>query len=309
MSNKLIECVPNVSVGQDSAAIKLLEKTIREVPSVNLLHKDVGFGANRTVFTFVGKPHAVSEAAFQLIAAASELINMEKHTGAHPRIGATDVCPFVPLINSEMDECVDLAHTLGQRVCTQLNIPVFFYEYAAKIPERKELFQVRKGEYQNLWTREDLPDLVPAVPKFSAGATIIGARDLLIAFNLTLSKEAKIEDAKKIARLIRTSSYSDESLAACRAIGWYIPEYDRCQVSCNLYAFKKTSLKDVFAAVSNLAAALKFEVESTELIGMVPLKALEKDFGKSFSAQAVCDSLRLKLNAEQLKKRILNPLV
>ncbi|RKX70229.1 glutamate formimidoyltransferase, partial [candidate division WOR-3 bacterium] len=188
---RLVECVPNFSEGRDKRVIDAICDEIKRISGVHLLDVDPGEATNRTVVTFVGSPDAVLEAAFQAIKKASELIDMSKHQGAHPRIGATDVCPFVPITGVTVEECVELAHRLGKRVGEELRIPVYLYEYAATRPERKNLATIRKGEYEGL--REKLkdpewqPDYGPAVFNAKSGATVIGCREFLIAYNVNLN--------------------------------------------------------------------------------------------------------------------------
>src|SRR5665811_1520706 len=182
---KLIECVPNFSEGRDPVVIDAITATIAAVDGVALLDVDPGMATNRTVVTFVGSPRAVEEAAFRAIAKAAELIDMRKHTGEHPRMGATDVCPFVPVEGATMEDCVEIARKLGERVGRDLGIPVFLYEHAA-FSGRRSLSDVRSGEYEGLAARDDEPDFGPAF-NAAAGATAIGARGFLIAYNVNLS--------------------------------------------------------------------------------------------------------------------------
>ena len=258
MSQPIVECVPNFSEGRDAAVIEAIANAIRSVEGVSLLDVDPGAATNRTVMTMVGAPQAVVEAAFQAISTASELIDMSQHTGAHPRMGATDVCPFVPVSGIDMAECAQLANQLGERVGSQLGIPVYLYESAASRPERQNLAEVRAGEYEGLagrpgdsqWT----PDYGPDTFNAKSGATAIGARPFLIAYNINLNTR-NTKKAMKIAALVREkgiirrekgeivrdaagNAVRDPGLFKCvKGIGWYIEEYGRCQVSLNLTNF------------------------------------------------------------------------
>ena len=208
MPAKIVECVPNFSEGRDEAKIKAIADAVAAVPGAKLLHVDPGPGANRTVVTFIGTPEAAAEAAFRAIAKAAEVIDMREHRGEHPRLGATDVCPFVPVEGVTLEECAAIARRVGRRVGDELGIPVYFYEAAASDPSRKNLADVRRGEYEGLaeklsdgfWT----PDCGPAILNHRSGATIIGAREFLIAFNVTLNTRDKAA-AADIAYELRES--------------------------------------------------------------------------------------------------------
>ena len=207
---KIVECVPNFSEGRDEAKIKAIADAIAAVPGAKLLHVDPGPGANRTVVTFIGTPEAAAEAAFRAIATAAELIDMREHRGEHPRLGATDVCPFVPVEGVTLEECAAIACRVGRRVGEELGIPVYFYEAAATDPSRKNLADVRRGEYEGLaeklsdgfWT----PDCGPAILNHRSGATIIGAREFLIAFNITLNTRDKAAAADIAVRVARAGA-------------------------------------------------------------------------------------------------------
>jgi len=206
---KIVECVPNFSEGKNEEIIKAIAEAIKQVKGVSLLDVDPGEDTNRTVYTFVGTPDNVLEAAFQAIKKGAELIDMSKHKGAHPRMGACDVCPFVPVSNITMEECVELANKLGKRVGEELGIPVYLYEYAAKSEERKNLANIRAGEYEGLKEKLENPEWKPdfGPDKFSekvkkTGATAIGAREFLIAYNININTKEK-RYASKIAKEIR----------------------------------------------------------------------------------------------------------
>ncbi len=288
---RLIECVPNFSEGRDPAVIEAIVGELAGVEGVQVLDVDPGQATNRTVVTVVGEPAAVEEAAFRAIERAAELIDMSHHQGEHPRMGATDVCPFVPLEDVTMDDCVAVARRLGERVGSELGIPVYLYGAAARDPERESLSVVRRGEYEGLADRDDPPDFGPSFhPR--AGATAIGARPFLIAYNLNLSTGEK-RIATAIAGALRESGRPrrDEDgqiirdaggqperepgrFKECQGVGWYIEEYGRAQVSLNLTDFRVTSLADVFDAAGEEAARLGVRVTGSELVGLVPKAAL-----------------------------------
>ena len=281
---KIVECVPNFSEGKDLNIIKAITQVIEETEGVTLLDVDPGADTNRTVVTFVGEPEAVKEGAFRAIKRASELIDMRKHKGAHPRMGATDVCPFVPVSGITMEECARLAHELGKRVGEELGIPVYMYEYAATSEERRSLANIRVGEYEGLpeklkdpnWK----PDYGPCEFNAKAGATVIGAREFLIAYNVNLNtRDRKL--AHKIAKTIREKGYKkkDEhgnkiqvpgTLKAVRAVGWYIDEYGFAQVSMNLVNYKITPPHVAFEECRRVANELGLRVLGSELVGLIP---------------------------------------
>jgi len=294
----IVECVPNFSEGRDPAIISQITDAIQAVEGVALLDVDPGNATNRTVVTFVGSPDAVVEAAFQGIAKAAEVIDMSRHSGAHPRMGATDVCPFVPVSGISMEECAALARKLGARVGKELDIPVYLYEDAASRPERRNLAAVREGEYEalpkKLQSPEWLPDFGPAKHNARSGATVIGARPFLIAFNVNLNTKEK-RKAMKLAAMIREKGMlqkdaegnilrDDEGngirkpgLFKCvKGIGWYIPEYERAQLSFNFTNYNVASLHDVVDTVRRLADDEGVVVTGCELVGLVPLDALEQ---------------------------------
>jgi glutamate formiminotransferase / formiminotetrahydrofolate cyclodeaminase len=282
----LLECVPNFSEGRNPVLIETIAASIRRVEGVNLLHVDPGFDANRTVMTFVGAPDAVVEAAFQGIKTAAQVIDMRQHLGAHPRIGATDVCPLIPINGLSMADVVNLAQQLGQRVGTELNIPVYLYEYAATAPHRRNLANIRQGEYEGLATKivqpEWYPDYGPTEGPFPAGATVLGARKFLIAYNVNLNtKDPKV--AQRIAEKVRESGYvqRDEQghkqrfpgrCPGVKAIGWYMPAYGKAQVSMNITDLDQTPLHLAFEACREEAQQLGVEVTGSELIGLAPLR-------------------------------------
>jgi len=292
----IVECVPNFSEGRDPAVIAQITDAIAAVEGVALLDVDPGQATNRTVVTLVGSPDAVVEGAFQGIAKAAELIDMAQHSGAHPRMGATDVCPFVPVSGITMEECADLARTLGARVGDELGIPVYLYEAAAARPDRQNLATVREGEYealpQKLADPDWAPDFGPARHNARSGATVIGARPFLIAFNVNLNTREK-RKAMKLAAMIREKGMLQKDaqgeilrdadgngirkpgLFKCvKGIGWYIPEYERAQLSFNFTDYNVASLHDVVDTVRRLADEEGVVVTGCELVGLVPLDAL-----------------------------------
>jgi len=292
----LVECVPNFSEGRNRNVIKAITDEIESVEGATLLDVDPGKATNRTVVTFAGTPEAVVEAAFQAIKKAKELIDMSGHMGEHPRMGATDVCPLVPISGITIEECVELAHKLAKRVGEELEIPVYLYEYAATSPQRKSLADIRKGEYEGLKDKlKDpnwVPDYGPASFDKKAGATVIGVREFLIAYNVNLNtRDRKL--AQKIALNIRESGRAkrdeegrilrDENgtiiktkgnLKCVRAVGWYIDEYNMAQVSINLTNYKVTPLYRVFDECCKEAARLGLRVTGSEVVGLIPKDAL-----------------------------------
>jgi len=292
----LVECVPNFSEGRDRSVIDAISRAISGVSGVRLLDVDAGADTNRTVYTFVGAPDAVSEAAFRAAVAASELIDMSKHEGAHPRMGALDVCPIVPISGVTMEQCVATAQALGRRLAEALALPVYFYEYAATRPERRNLADIRAGEYEGL--REKLakpewaPDAGPSAFNERLGASVVGAREFLIAYNVNVnSRDQKlanevalnIREAGRLKRDAKGQVVTDAQgrelrvpgrLKAVKAIGWYIEQYRQAQVSINLLSYRTTPLHEVFETTREEAAKLGLVVTGSELVGMTPLEPL-----------------------------------
>ncbi len=269
---KIVECIPNFSEARRPEVVEQIVDAVKSVPEVSLLDRSSDNDHNRTVLTFAGPPQPVAEAAFRAIKVAGELINLDEHEGAHPRIGATDVVPFVPISEVTMEECVALAHELGERVGRELRIPVFFYEKAAKSPERVNLAKVRKGQYEGLKTEvgtpeqripDEGPDTVP-----TAGATVIGARDPLVAFNVYLTTD-EVSIAKKIAKAVRHSS---GGLAFVKGMGILVD--GRAQVSMNLTNFRKTPIARVVEMIRREAQRYGVAIHHSELIGLIPQEAL-----------------------------------
>ncbi len=299
MPQPLVECVPNFSEGRDPAVIEAIAEAIRRVDGASLLDVDPGRATHRTVMTLAGPPEPVLEAAFRAIAVAAERIDMRRHAGEHPRMGATDVCPLVPISGIEMDEVVELARRLGQRVGEELGIPVYLYEAAASRPERRNLARVRAGEYEGLPDKladpDWRPDFGPSTPNARAGATAIGARDFLVAYNLNLNTTSTRRAfsvafdlreqgrQKRIGHPIVGEPALDESgqpiwipgrLKAVKAIGWYIEEYGIAQVSMNLTDLAATPLHEAFEAGRDCARQRGLRVTGSELVGLVPLSVM-----------------------------------
>jgi glutamate formiminotransferase/formiminotetrahydrofolate cyclodeaminase len=286
---KIVECVPNFSEGRNMAIIDQISAEIKRTAGVELLDVDPGRDTNRTVVTFAGSPEGVEAAAFQAIKKAAELIDMSKHSGAHPRMGATDVCPFVPVAGVTMAECVEIAKKLGRRVAEELAIPVYLYEEAASNEARKSLAYIRSGEYEGLAEKlkdkEFKPDFGKAAFNPRSGATVIGAREFLIAYNVNLNTR-NVKLAKEIANRMREKGRTVKNpetgaketvpgtLKAVRAVGWYIPEYQMAQISVNLLNYNSTPLHRVFEEAERLAAEFGVRVTGSELVGLIPLEAV-----------------------------------
>ncbi len=303
---KIIECVPNFSEGRDLTIIKQITDAIESVEGIKLLDVDPGAATNRTVVTFVGEPEPVLEAAILGMKKAKELIDMRKHKGAHPRFGATDVCPLVPVSNISMEETVVWAHKLAKRAGEELNYPIYCYENAAQKPERKNLANVRSGEYEGLQNKLSdpnwKPDFGPTTFVPETGATAISARDFLVAFNVNLNTTSTRRansiafDVRERGRVMREGNpitgkvVLDEnrnqvmipgSLKAVKAIGWFIEEYGIAQISMNLTNINITSVHEAFDEVSKRSNERGIRVTGSELVGVIPLNAM-LDAGKYF---------------------------
>ena len=309
---KLIECVPNFSEGRDLDIIRQIAAAIESADGVSLLDVDPGASTNRTVVTFVGSPKAAVEAAFRGIQKAAELIDMRQHKGAHPRMGATDVCPFVPISNVSWEEAIACANELGKRVGDELNIPVYLYEKAAKDKSRANLAIIRAGEYEGFFDKiKDpawKPDFGPSVFNEKTGATAIGARAFLIAYNVNLNTKA-VRRAMSVAFDVRENGriktedgtpsgkpVLDQSgepvripgmLKHVKAIGWYVEEYGIAQVSMNLTNVEETPLHAAFDACNESASKRGLRVTGSEIVGMLPKKCLV-DAGKYFLRKQKC---------------------
>ena len=276
---QLVECVPNFSEGRDAIVIDAIAEAIRATSGCSLLDVDPGRSTNRTVYTFVGAPEAVVEGALAAARVARERIDMRQQSGEHPRVGAMDVCPFVPVAGVTMDDCVDLARAFGERVAAELGVPVYLYGHAAKADHRRTLRQIRAGEYEALAERivtpEWKPDYGPAEPVPEWGATCTGARDFLIAYNVNVLGTK--EQAHRIALDIREQGRGPDQpgrLKAVRAIGWWVDEYDLAQVSINLEDYRTTPPHVAFEACAAQARDLNLAVAGSELVGLIPLEAL-----------------------------------
>ena len=303
---KLIECVPNFSEGRDQNVIRQITDMIESVDGVSLLDVDPGASTNRTVVTFVGGPDAAVEAAFRAVKKASELIDMHKHKGAHPRMGATDVCPFIPVSNVSWDEAIACANRLGQRVGDELKIPVYLYEKAAKNEARSNLSIIRAGEYEGFFEKirqpEWKPDFGPEIFSEKSGATVIGVRDFLVAYNVNLNTKS-VRRANSVAFDVREQGRVQTEdgtpwgkplldansepiripgmLTHVKAIGWFVKEYGIAQVSMNLTNIEETPLHAAFDACCESAARRGLRVTGSEIVGMVPKKSLV-DAGRYF---------------------------
>lgn len=277
---ELVECIPNVSEGRNQEVINALANAISATEGVQLLHVDSGYDANRTVFTFVGDVESVYEAALALYEKAFELIDMRKQKGTHPRMGAVDVCPFVPLKDCTSNTLIDMVMRLAYELSDSFGICGYYYEYSAVYYDRVNLATIRKGEYEALPQKFELmpPDFGTYTNWPNFGSTVIGVRKLLVAYNVNLDTK-DVSFAKKIAQNLRTSGNGIHKLAAAKAIGWYIKDFDRVQVSFNLTDLTKTGLIDAFNACKSEAHRLSCEVTGSELVGLVP----ESEFIKAYA--------------------------
>lgn len=302
-TNQIIECVPNFSEGRDMSIIRQITDEIEKIEGVRLLDVDPGKATNRTVVTFVGHPKAVIEAAYQAIKKAAELIDMSKHSGEHPRMGATDVCPLIPISGISMEETAAYAHELGKRVGETLDIPIFMYESAATKPERQNLATIRAGEYEGMATKLKDPKWYPdyGTNTFNerTGATVIGARDFLVAYNVNLNttsvrransvafdvrENGRIKTDAKGKNVLDASGEPVRIPGTCKsvkAIGWYIEEYGIAQISMNLTNINETPLHIAFDECCKSAQSRGLRVTGSELVGLVP-KSVLIDAGKHF---------------------------
>jgi glutamate formiminotransferase/formiminotetrahydrofolate cyclodeaminase len=298
MKKQLIECVPNISEGRDLQKINVIANIVKTVEGVKLLDIDAGKATNRTVITFVGEPKNVIEAAYLLIKKASELIDMSKQTGEHPRFGATDVCPLVPIANISMEETAKYAHQLGKRVGEELGISGYYYENAATSSDRKNLATVRSGEYEGLKEKLSNPNFKPDFGPTEynqqivySGVTAISARDFLIAYNVNLNStstrranaiafdirengRAKLVDGKKVLDKNGEPERIPGKLKAVKGIGWFIEEYGIAQISYNLTNITITSMHEAFYETDLAATKRGLRVTGSELVGLIPLQAM-----------------------------------
>ena len=280
MGNALVECVPNFSEGRKPQTIARLTEAIQAIETVCVLDTHIDPDHNRSVITFVASAAKIVDAAVTVVAMASSLIDMRTHQGVHPRLGATDVLPFVPIQGVTLDECAVLAHQAGERIAQELSIPVFFYERAALKPERVNLEDVRRGALELL--REQIavdpgraPDCGPLLVHETAGAIAVGARPFLIAFNVNL-KTTDVTVARRIARTVRAHH---GGLPFVKALGFELSTRGMVQVSMNLVNYEATGMTEAYNAVSDEAARLNVEISSTEIVGLVPQKALDRSAG------------------------------
>ncbi|MBU0936581.1 MAG: glutamate formimidoyltransferase [Spirochaetes bacterium] len=295
---KLVECVPNFSEGRNKSVIEAIAQAIRGVGGVTLLDVDPGADTNRTVYTFVGEPDAVVDAAVAAARCARGLIDMRTQSGAHPRMGALDVCPFVPVSGVTMDECVELARRAGKRIAEELEVPVYLYEYAASRPERRSLADIRAGEYEALNEKLKKPEWAPDYGKAAFvpqwGATVVGAREFLIAYNINLNTRdpklanevaLSLREAGRGARDANGNLVKDANgksvkvpglLKHVRAIGWYIEDYRCAQISINLTNYNETPLHTVYETAKAEAEKAGLCVTGSEVVGLLPLEPLVK---------------------------------
>ncbi len=301
---KLIECVPNFSEGRDSEKISLIVDHINRIDLITVLDVDPGEDTNRTVVTLVGPPAAIAEAAFQSIKIASEVLDMSKHTGTHPRMGATDVCPFIPINGVSEEECIDLSEQVGKRVGDELKIPVYLYEKSAKEKKRIKLPDIRKGEYEGLSDKladpDWKPDYGPSKLHIKGGATVIGCRDFLIAYNINLNTRDhrlatdiafELREAGRSKRIPNPKSKNllDGDIVRhdngkpvkvpgifkdIKAIGWYVESFKRAQISINFNNYKVSTIHHVFDEACRLADERGIRVTGSELVGLIPLEAV-----------------------------------
>ena len=302
--SKLIECVPNFSEGRDKTKINKIVNSIKSTPGITVLDVDSGRDTNRTVVTMVGSPNSVLEAAFNGVKCASQVLDMRTQTGTHPRLGATDVCPLIPISEVSIDECIKLTKELGKRIADELKIPIYLYEKSANKPERIKLPNIRKGEYEGLSDKLSdplwKPDFGPIKLNAKAGATVLGCREFLIAYNINLnSKDHRIAtdiafELREAGRSKRIQNPKSKNLLDgeivrhpngkpvkvsglfknVKAIGWYVEEYKRAQISVNFNNYKESTIHDVFDQANILASKRGVRITGSELVGLIPLDAI-----------------------------------
>lgn len=324
----IIECVPNFSEGKDEKTLAALAAAIKSVEGVKLLHQDGGKAANRTVYTFAGEVSAVFEAAYRAIAVAVDRIDMRKQKGEHPRIGACDVCPFIPISGISLKELIPMTQSFAQRVSRDFNIPIYLYEASASSEARKNLANHRIGQYEGLQRRIEskkwLADYGNYNPQF--GGCVMGARNFLVAYNINLkSKDAKLAqeiayDLRELGRPVGKNNgrtiYEPGKLKFVKAIGWYIKDFDRAQVSINLTDYEKTPLHMVYEQCKLMAKVYGTEVTGSELIGLIPKAALlntgkfylegNNSLSESAYIKAAVEQLNLgELNSFSIQKRVI----
>ncbi|MBN1115225.1 MAG: glutamate formimidoyltransferase [Oligoflexia bacterium] len=309
MNDNIIECVPNISEGRDREVIDAVVEAVTKAGKARVLDVFTGYDTNRSVITIMGDSASIGDAAFACIKTAAELIDMGRHRGVHPRMGATDVCPFIPVANAGMEECIAVARKTAKRAGEELGVPVYLYGKAALLKDREDLAFIRRGEYEGLEGKLKTmkPDFGPAVFNervAGTGATAIGARDFLIAFNVNLST-CDVNTAKKIAANVRESGCGPDSLKCVKGIGWYIEEYSCAQLSFNVTDFNVTPLHVLFGACVKQAVSFGISVTGSELVGMIPKKALV-DAGlyfceKKLSERELIEAAVKKLGLDSMK--------
>ncbi len=287
---KIIECVPNISEGRDKEKIEKIASVLKDKRGIKLLSVEPDVDYNRTVITFVGEPDHIVDAGFEFFKTAVELIDMSKHRGEHPRMGAVDVFPFIPVKNVKMENCIELSKELAKRIGEELKIPVYLYEYSASRPDRKNLSDIRKGEYEALPEKMKMPDWKPdyGPQEFNAksGASVIGARQFLIAYNVNIFKEnleTSVRVADYIAKNIRESGYKlpdgtrvPGRLKSVKGMGVELKQYNVAQVSMNLVDYNITGMHTAFELIKEYAAKENAEVRGSEIVGLVPYDAIYK---------------------------------
>ncbi|WP_420459286.1 glutamate formimidoyltransferase [Neolewinella sp.] len=287
MPTPLLECVVNVSEGRDPRVLGAFREAIESVPDCYLLHQDTGHGAHRTVFTFAGVPEAVFAAAEAVYAVADQYIDMQQHRGTHPRSGAVDVCPFIPISGVTEQDIRARTQVLAQRVAERFHLPVYLYASSAQSSPRQNLANIRRGEYEGLTEKlgdtEWQPDFGPAQPHPRLGITVVGVRPFLIAWNINLHPTATLAQARQVAGRLRGSGVAGRQglFFGLKAIGWRIKEYGRCQISCNVVDPERVALAQVYFTATALARELGTSVTGSELIGLLPaghLRAAARGF-------------------------------
>lgn len=275
---KIVECVPNFSEGKNKKVIDAIFNAAQSVKSVKVFELEFNKDHNRCLFTIVGAPEDVMNSVYESIKVASKLIDMNKHVGEHPRVGATDVVPFIPVADVSMEECVELSKKLGEKVASELNIPVFLYEASATKPENRNLADVRKGEYEGLKAKMNKPDFGPDKTHSTAGAIVIGARKYLVAYNVNLDTK-DLEIGKTIAKSIREK---DGGLPGVKALGFLVD--GKVQISMNLVDFEKTNFDEAYRAIEKEIVNYKLKIINSEIYGMIPLESIVMAIKSTFKA-------------------------
>ncbi len=319
--NRIIECVPNISEGRDKNKIELITSVLKDIKGIKLLNVEPDADYNRTVITFVGEPEVIVDAGFRFFRKAVELIDMSVHKGEHPRMGAVDVFPFIPVRGVTMEDCVRLSKELASRVGNELKIPVYLYEYSASTPQRKNLSDIRKGEYEALPEKmknpEFKPDFGPSefIPK--SGASVIGARQFLIAYNVNIFREnleTSVKVADYIAKNIRESGYKLPDgtrvagrLKAVKGMGVELKQYNIAQVSMNLVDYNTTGMHTAFELIKEYAAKESAEVRGSEIVGLIPFDAIKKSALFYSGGREITEKEAINLVIERLGLNYLYP--